>query len=58
MPSDIGVKTPPQNAASPRGASSPLSAALKKKTAIDRAHLFVQGRFDDLVRSMDNSERK
>lgn len=58
-PSDISVDTPPGNAAlSPQNPPSPLSTALKRKTAIDRAHLFVQGRHDDLIRSMNNAERR
>ena len=54
--SDTVMHTPP--AASPHNAPSPLSMDLKKKTAVDRAYLFAQGRFDDLIRSMDNAERR
>src|SRR5438046_2168218 len=56
--SDVSMATPPANVvSSPHNAPSPLSTALKRKTAIDRAHLFVQGKHDDLVRSMDKAER-
>src|SRR5438034_8043633 len=57
-PSDVDMLSPPANAPSPHNAPSPLSMALKKKTATDRAYLFAQGRFDDLVRSMNNAERR
>src|SRR5271169_2824275 len=56
-PSDVLVTTPSSSHASPRNASSSMSAALKKGLAVDRAHLFVQGRHSDLVRSMDGEER-
>jgi hypothetical protein len=59
-PSDISIMaTPPANlVSSPRDAPSPLSTALKRKTAIERAQLFVQGKHDDLIRSMDKAERR
>jgi hypothetical protein len=58
-PSDVSMGTPPGGVvSSPQNAPSPLSSALKKKTTIDRAHLFVQGRHDDLIRSMDKAERR
>ncbi|KAH0545456.1 hypothetical protein FGG08_000457 [Glutinoglossum americanum] len=57
--SDVSVSTPPANAASPPyNAPSPLSTALRRKTAVDRARLFVQGKHDDLIRSMDKTERR
>ena len=56
--SDISVATPPENfVVSPKAASS-LSKALNAKVAIDRAHLFLEGRIADLVKSMDNREKE
>ena len=63
-PSDVLVTTPSTNAASPHAVSPPthvsssLSADLKIKRAVDRAHLFVAGRHEDLIRSMDQEERR
>jgi hypothetical protein len=58
-PSDIVANTPNGDTApSPQDAPSPLSVALKKKTAIDRAHLFVQGKHDELVRNLNMEEKK
>src|SRR5580700_2212468 len=57
--SDVSMAATPANSvSSPNNAPSPLSVALRKKTAIDRAHLFVQGKHDDLIRSMDKTERR
>ncbi|KAI9764311.1 MAG: hypothetical protein M1840_008529 [Geoglossum simile] len=59
-PSDVSIMTtPPADITlSPRDAPSPLSVALKRKTAIERAHLFVQGKHGDLIRSMNGAERR
>ncbi|KAH0553065.1 hypothetical protein GP486_006742 [Trichoglossum hirsutum] len=58
-PSDILVTTPPVNANSPQTHTSSLLAAdLRMKKAVDRAHLFVAGRHDDFIRSMDQGERR
>ena len=56
-PGDIKAFTPPNNnAPSPSNAPSPLSKALAIKRSVDRAHMFVEGRFDDLMRSMNREE--
>jgi hypothetical protein len=58
-PSDVLVATPSSNhAPSPPNASSSMSITLKKRVAVERAHLFVQGRHSDLVRSMNGEEQK
>ena len=51
--SDIVVTTPP----SPRGASSPMTVAVREMTAIERARLFVEGRQMDLLKSLDIPQR-
>ena len=58
-PSDVMIQTPPaDNAASPANAPSPLSVALRKKTLTDRAYMFLDGRHDDLLRSLSKDERR
>jgi hypothetical protein len=58
-PSDVLVTTPAVNNALSPPADSPsgLSKALKNKTALERAHLFVEGKHDELIRSMTKQER-
>jgi hypothetical protein len=58
-PSDILVTTPTseQVGPSPRNAPSPMSVAVRGKIANDRARLFVEGRHDDLLRSLEKQER-
>jgi hypothetical protein len=52
-PSDVGVATPSSaNAPSPHTAPSPTSVA------VDRAHLFVQGKHSELLMSMNRLERR
>lgn len=50
---DIVVTTPP----SPSGAPFPMAAAVREKTAIDRARLFIQGRHMDGLKSMEIPQR-
>ena len=58
-PSDVVVATPfATNAQSPHNVPSPMTVALKEKTAIDRANLFVQGRHHELLSSMNRVERR
>jgi hypothetical protein len=58
-PSDVSVATPSSvNAPSPHTAPSPTSVALRRKTAVDRAHLFVQGKHSELLMSMNRLERR
>ena len=51
--SDISVTTPP----SAGGTPSPTAVAIKAMEPIDRAHLFVEGRHNELLRSMDKQQR-
>jgi hypothetical protein len=58
-PSDVSITTPPSDiVSSPKNAPSPLSVALQRKKAFDRAHLFVQGKHDDLILSMNKEEQR
>jgi hypothetical protein len=59
-PSDVIVSTPhaAETALSPQNAPSPLSLVLKKKTAVDRAHLFCEGKHEELIRSLNTAEGK
>ena len=52
------ASSPQVNAASPPAQTSSLSAELKKRRAIDRAHLFVRGEHDQLIKSMSQVERE
>lgn len=58
-PSDVFVATPAANTALSPAAGSPsgLSKALKDKNAVERAHLFIQGKHEELIRSMNKQER-
>src|SRR6266536_3439698 len=58
-PSDVLVTTPAANTALSLAADSPsgLSKALKTQHAVERAHLFVQGKHDELIKSMNKQER-
>ena len=51
--SDISVVTPPSTG----GAPSPTTVAIKAMKPIDRARLFVEGRHNELLRSMDKQQR-
>ena len=51
--SDISVTTPP----SAGGAPSPTAVAINAMKPIDRARLFVEGRHNELLRSMDRQQR-
>ena len=60
-PSDVIMtmtSSPPVNATSPPAQPSSLSTELKKRRAIDRAHLFARGEHDQLIKSMNQAERK
>ena len=47
------VTTPSNQAAdSPGESSNPMAAALRRKEAFERACLFVQGKHDELLKSM------
>ena len=57
-PSDVSVGTPHANAiASPNSGPSPLSSALRKKTSIERARLFLGGKYQQLIASMSTEEQ-
>ena len=57
-PSDIMVATPPVNDAnSPNNAPSPLTRTQNFKKKVDRAHMFVTGRYDALVKSVNPEEK-
>lgn len=56
--SDIAIATPSAGAPSPNDVHSPTSTALNMKKAVDRAHLFISGRHQDLIRSMGTEERQ
>jgi len=60
-PSDVIMtmaSSPPVNATSPPAQTSSLSTELKKRRAVDRAHLFVRGEHDQLIKSMSQVERE
>ena len=58
-PSDCLVRTPSaHDTKSPQDAPSPLMVDLKRKTAVERAHLFVSGGHQELMKSMNKAERK
>ena len=57
-PSDVVAVTPPSdNVLSTNNAPSPLSRVQNVKVTIDRAHMFIEGRFRELVQSMRKEER-
>ena len=57
-PSDIMVATPPMNNAnSPNDALSPFTRTQNFKGEVDRAYMFVTGRYDALVKSMNPEEK-
>ncbi|OAL35869.1 hypothetical protein AYO20_04775 [Fonsecaea nubica] len=57
--SDIVARTPGSYGAQSPATDSPsgLSRALRTKTALERAYLFVEGKHNELLRSMEKSER-
>lgn len=55
--SDIAIATPSAGAPSPNDVYSPTSTALNMKV-VDRAHLFISGRYQDPIRSMGTEERQ
>jgi len=57
-PSDMSIDTPSATAGpTPMAAPSPLTTTIQKKAAIDRGRLFVDGKHDELIRSMNGKER-
>lgn len=62
-PDGVIIRTPsltgnsPSQEASPHDKPSPLSAAVTETMALDRARLFLQGRFNDLAKAMKDAEK-
>jgi hypothetical protein len=56
--SEISVATPPGDLALVSQTSSSLSKTLNEKVAIERAHVFLEGRMNDLIKSMDHKEKE
>jgi hypothetical protein len=57
-PSDVAVGTPHANAvASPNSALSPLSSTLRRKSATERARMFLGGDYQQLIASMTKEEQ-
>jgi hypothetical protein len=56
--SDIEVTTPSSDIIDSTGAVSTLSQAFRMKQTVERAQLFVQGRVEDLMLSMNRSEQQ
>lgn len=53
-PSDVSISSPPGNAPS----SPVLSQELRSRIAIEKAQLFIAGKHDDLLRSLNMEEKK
>jgi hypothetical protein len=47
-----------RDVASPPNSTSKLVVALSQKKAVERAHLFLQGKFPDLLASMNGKEKR
>jgi hypothetical protein len=56
--SDVNLLTPPFNSPTIANSVSPLSKVLERKTVLDRAHLFLEGRLDTLAKSMNDTEKR
>lgn len=56
--SDISVATPLEDLVLSSKAASSLSKTLNEKVAIERAHVFLEGRINELIKSMDNREKE
>ena len=57
-PSDIVVTTPPANDAfSPNTDPSPFTKLQNRKMTFDRAHMFIEGRYEELAKSMSKKEK-
>ncbi|KAN0089874.1 hypothetical protein V8E51_018453 [Hyaloscypha variabilis] len=56
--SDISVDTPPGDLALSSKTASSLSKVLTEKVAIERAYVFLEGRMNDLIKSMDHKEKE
>lgn len=56
--SDISVATPPGDLALSSTTSSSLSKILNEKVSIERAQVFLEGRMNDLIKSMDHKEKE
>ena len=50
-------RTPPTDHMSPKDYVSPRSVAIRQRNALDRADLFLRGRFDEAVSSMNDAEK-
>lgn len=63
-PGSIHIQTPsehadsPGNVGPPFNAPSPLSAALAIRASTIRTEMFLQGRFAELISSMNNNEKR
>ena len=57
-PSDIVVTTPSNTAHSPTDAPSPLAVMHNMRETIQRAHLILDGRYEDLLRSMNYEDKQ
>lgn len=58
-PSDVAVVTPiNKNPGTPQEVLSPLSRAIADSAALQRARMFLDGRHDELMKSMDSSQRR
>jgi hypothetical protein len=58
-PSDVAVGTPYANAVASRNSvASPLSSALQRKTSVERAQMFFEGKYQQLIASMSRKEQK
>jgi hypothetical protein len=60
LPKDFHIHTPPEVVGSQHEAASPvqLSAALASIGVIERARMFLQGRHNELVKSMNRMEAR
>jgi len=56
--SQVSMHTPPETADSPVNAPSALSVAVKRKAAIEKAHLFVQGKHHELLQLLSTQEKR
>jgi hypothetical protein len=48
----------PESVASPHGAPSPKTQAIKKSLMIDRARMFAQGQHEKLLKVLNGEERR
>ena len=57
-PSDIVVTTPSNAAHSPTNAPSPLAVVHNMRETMQRAHLMLDGRYEDLLKSMKHEDKQ